>query len=206
MTDAFALLGALRQPWLDLEDLKSRYLQLSAESHPDRVHESSESEKAAAQERYAALNSSYAKLRDTRDRLLHLLELESGAPPADIQRIPPGTMDLFVEVGQTCRDCDDFLAKKSASDSPMFRLQMMRQGFEWTDRLDALKQRIDARRTELEAELSGLNAQWVSAPVDDIPARRRALPLERLEQIYRIMSYISRWTSQIQERVVQLAV
>jgi hypothetical protein len=31
------------------------------------------------------------------------------------------------------------------------------------------------------------------------------LPLERLEQIYRAMSYVSRWMAQIQERVVQLA-
>ena len=31
------------------------------------------------------------------------------------------------------------------------------------------------------------------------------LPLDRLEQIYRALSYVGRWTEQIQERAVQLA-
>jgi hypothetical protein len=31
------------------------------------------------------------------------------------------------------------------------------------------------------------------------------LPLERLEQLYRAMSYVARWTEQVQERIVQLA-
>jgi hypothetical protein len=206
MTDAFALLGVPRRPWLDLDDLKTRYLHQSSDTHPDRVHGASESEKSSANERYTALNSSYVKLKDTRERLLHILELETGAPPSDIQRIPPGTMDLFVEVGQTCRDCDAFLARRASSDSPMFRLQTMREGFGWNDRLSALKHRIDSRRAELESELASFNPVWDAAPTDDILARRSSLPLERLEQIYRVMSYISRWTSQIQERVVQLSI
>ena len=36
MTDCFALLGEPRCPWLDAEALKSRFLVLSAEAHPDR--------------------------------------------------------------------------------------------------------------------------------------------------------------------------
>jgi curved DNA-binding protein CbpA len=206
MTDAFQLLQVPRRPWIDLGELKERFVRLSSEVHPDRTHNDSTVDQAGANDRYAEVNAAYTKLKDFRERLLHLMELELGERPKDIQRIPPGTMDLFVEVGQTCRDCDAFLTRKSSSDSPMFRLQMMREGFAWTDKLSALQSGIESRRVDLENELKALNEVWDAAPCVGSPTRRAALPLERLEQIYRVASYISRWTEQIQERVVQLAV
>jgi hypothetical protein len=48
MTDCFDLLGEPRRPWLDAEALKSRFLLLSAEAHPDRVHGGTDEAKAAA--------------------------------------------------------------------------------------------------------------------------------------------------------------
>lgn len=205
MTDAFALLSEPRRPWLDAEALKARFLPLSAAVHPDRVHSASEADKAAANTRYAELNAAYNTLREPRDRLLHLLELEAGGKPKDVQRIPPGTMDLFVEVGQTCRDTDEFLKQKSTSDSPMVKLRLMQEGLDWLDRLQALQGRVNAKRDELTAELRQMNGVWEAAPAIGIPDRVNALPLERLEQVYRAMSYVARWTEQIQERVVQLA-
>jgi len=205
MTDAFALLSEPRRPWLDAEALKARFLPLSAAVHPDRVHSASEAEKAAANTRYAELNAAYNTLREPRDRLLHLLELEAGGKPKDVQRIPPGTMDLFVEVGQACRDTDEFLKQKSTSDSPMVKLRLMQEGLDWLDRLQALQGRVNAKRDELTAELRQMNGVWEAAPAIGIPDRVNALPLERLEQVYRAMSYVARWTEQIQERVVQLA-
>jgi curved DNA-binding protein CbpA len=205
MTDAFALLSEPRRPWLDAEALKARFLPLSAAVHPDRVHSASEAEKAAANTRYAELNAAYNALREPRDRLLHLLELEAGGKPKDVQRIPPGTMDLFVEVGQTCRDTDEFLKQKSASDSPMVKLRLMQEGLDWLDRLQALQGRVNAKRDELTAELRQMNGAWEAAPAIGIPERANALPLDRLEQVYRAMSYVARWAEQVQERVVQLA-
>ena len=206
MTDAFAILSEPRRPWLDAEALKARFLPLATAVHPDRVHGASEAEKAAASERYAALNSAFNILREPRERLLHLLELEAGAKPGDIQRIPPGTMDLFVEVGQTCRDADAFLAKKSTATSPMLKLRLMQEGLEWADTLQGLQNRVNARRDELTAELRAMNAAWDVAPPVGSLDRASALPLERLEQIYRAMSYVARWTEQLSERVVQLAI
>ena len=82
---------------------------------------------------------------------------------------------------------------------------MFERGMEWTDKLQALLQRINAKRDELAAELQRMNSVWESAPPVGSPQRAAALPLERLEQIYRVFSYIARWTEQVQERVVQLA-
>jgi DnaJ-domain-containing protein 1 len=205
MVDNFALLSEPRRPWLEPESLKPRFLALSAEVHPDRVHNAGETEKAAANQRYALLNAAYNCLREPKERLIHLLELESGARPKDVQRIPPGTMDLFVEIGQTCREADAFLAEKSKTTSPLLKVRMFEQGMEWTDKLNRLQQRVNLKRDDIFAELRTMNAAWESAPAAASSERVAALPLERLEQLYRVASYIARWTEQIQERVTQLS-
>lgn len=205
MTDAYALMGEERRPWLDLEVLKRRFHELSGPLHPDRHHGAAEGEREAMGKRYAELNAVYSVLREPRDRLLHLIELETGERPRDIQRIPPGTMELFVEVGQMCRDCDGYLAKKSGATSPMLRLQLMQAGLEWADRLGELQGKVRAVGEGLGVELAGMNAVWAAAPAVGKAGRVGALPMERLEQIYRAMSYVSRWMDQLQERVVQLA-
>jgi curved DNA-binding protein CbpA len=205
MTDCFELLQEPRRPWIDADALKARFLELSAAAHPDRVHGGTEAERNAATARSAELNAAYNTLREPRDRLFHLLELERGAPSRDIQRIPAGTMDLFVEIGQTCRDADTFLASTPESDAPMLRLQRMRQALGWSGRLMDLQRQVHARREALEETLRSLNATWESAPPPPSPERRDRLPLEALEESARAMSYVSRWTSQLQERLGQLA-
>lgn len=114
-------------------------------------------------------------------------------------------MDLFTEVGQLCRDVDAFTAERALVSSPLIKVQMFQRGMEWTDKIQSLQQRIVAKRDELAVELWQMNEVWAVAPPVSSPARRAALPLERLEQIYRVFSYIARWSEQLQERNVQLA-
>lgn len=205
MTDSFALFGESRRPWLDADELKSKFLQFSSSLHPDRFHNAPAEEKEKAGQSYSDLNTAYNTLREPKDRLLHLIELEQGKAPSDIQRIPPGTMDLFVEVGQMCRDADGFLKEKPTEVSPMLKLKVMQESMEWTEKLSDLQTKIHALRQSLEKELSLMNAVWEFAPPPGSPERLGKLPMERLEQIYRTFSYVSRWTEQIQERTVQLA-
>lgn len=204
MTDNFVLLGEPRQPWVEVEEIKEHFLKRSAEAHPDRFHNASEVERTAANQRFADLNTAFNCLRDPKSRLLHLLELETGQHPSDVQRIPPGTMDLFMEVGQLCRDADTFLSEKAAATSPMLKVRVFKQGLEWTAKLQVLLDKVNARRDELATELKRMNTVWRSAPSVDSPDRAVALPLERLEQIHRILSYVGRWSEQIRERQVRL--
>lgn len=205
MTDAFALLGLPRRPWLEPEDIRRSFHERSAAWHPDRHHGEPDAQRAEASRIYAELNSAQQVLREPRDRLLHLFEIESGARPRDIQRIPPGTMDLFVEVGQACRDCDAFLQGRPHAASPMLRLQSMQQSMEWAERLAEVMARVKARESALHDDLRGLNAAWDAAPGPGDANRLGTLPMERLEQCYRALSYVSRWLSQVRERVVQIA-
>jgi hypothetical protein len=201
--DHFALLQEPRRPWLDPESLKQKFLTLSSGIHPD--HATGETEKAAATRDFADLNAAWQCLREPKDRLGHLLELELGARPRDTQDVPPGAMDLFFEVGRLCREADVFLAAKAKTSSPLLQAQMFSQGMELTDRLNELQQRINLRRDELLGQLQGMNAAWETAPPPGSASRSAALSLDTLEGVYRMFSYIARWTGQIQERVVQLS-
>jgi len=114
-SNPFALFELEPGPALDADALKERFARATSESHPDKFAQSPDAERAAAETRYTALNQAYQTLIDPRARLLALYELTKGEKPRDVQRIPPGTMDLFKEVGELCRQLDDFLERKSAT-------------------------------------------------------------------------------------------
>ena len=186
------------------EPLKAQFLALSSAVHPDRLHNAGEQERKAATDRYSVLNAAYNCLRDTKERLGHLLQLELDAKPGDVQKIPSTAMDLFMEVGNTLREVDTFLAQKAKVTSPLIKAQMFQSAMDWTDRLNALQQRINGKREWVLEELRAMNAAWEAAPAKG-SQRAAALPLGRLEEIYREISFIGRWTEQIQQRIVQLS-
>ena len=198
MTDYFALFNEPRRPWLDVEALKQKFLAASATVHPDRVHNLGETERAAAQERYTELNTAYNCLREPKERLRHLLELELGSLPKDIQRIPSDLMDLSLQVGKACREADTFLAEKAKITSPLLQVSFFERGQEFVDKLQSLRQRVNALNEPLMEELKEIDAAWLANS-----AARSAL-LQRLEELYRLFSYFARWTAQTQERAVRL--
>src|SRR5215510_14814050 len=161
MTDYFALLKEQRRPWIDPDLLKQKFLALSAEVHPDRVHGAEESQKRAAQERYAELNAAYNCLREPKERLAHLLELETGAKPKQVQNVPTDLMDAFMEITSVCRGADAFLAEKNATTSPLIQLQLFERGQDWVEKLMKLQGKISSWREELMARLKNMDNEWV---------------------------------------------
>jgi DnaJ-domain-containing protein 1 len=187
MIDYFAVLDEPRRAWLDPEALKVKFLSLSAAVHPDRVHGQPESERQAAQDRYTQLNAAYQCLRDTKSRLHHLLELERGGKLQDVQDIPPETMDLFFQVGKLCREVDQFLAERRQASSPLLKVEMFQSGQNSHSKLSQITIDLAGRISALESELKTFPST------------------ARIEAIYRLISYYSRWRGQLQERAVQLA-
>jgi DnaJ-domain-containing protein 1 len=202
VTDYFALLDEPRRPWLDSAELKNKFLKLSADIHPDRIHSAEASLKLAANERYIELNAAFQCLSQPRDRLRHFLELETGTRPTDQQRIAPELMDFFSEIANVCKDVDAFIIEKGRTVSPMLQVQLLVRAQEWLERLNELKQRITSRRDELIGEIQTLNTYWQRAA--NLSGPDEQSPLGRLEEIYRLMSFLDRWLSQIQERSVKL--
>ncbi|MEJ0089355.1 MAG: hypothetical protein WDM80_06365 [Limisphaerales bacterium] len=200
MTDNFALLNEPRRPWLDADLLKQKFLTLASEAHPDRFHNASESQKAEITKRYAGLNAAYTCLAEPKLRLLHLLELELGAKPKDIQQIPAALADLFAEVAVHCRNADIFLTEKDKTTSPLVQVQLFERGQDWVEKLNILQRKLNELREKQAVELKSLDAEWISGNAD---VRRKILP--QLEELYRLFGYLNRWNNQIQERVVRLS-
>lgn len=201
MVDYFALFAEPRRPWLDADWLKQKFIAQSSAVHPDRVHGAEESARLQAQQRYTELNAAYLCLREPRDRLRHLLELETGRKPADLQEMPPTLADLFMELGAVYRGVDGFLAEYSTITSPLLRAQSFSEIQSWTERLTALQQIITAQQDKLLARLRTLDATWQDYSSN--PAARTAL-MPELETICRGLGFFSRWHGQIQERLLRL--
>lgn len=202
VSDYFSLLGEPRRPWLDAEALKQKFHALSVGTHPDRFHAAPGSGRLDAERRYAELNAAWQCLREPKERLRHLIELETGARPAEIQQVPSELTVQFFDVGRLFREAGAFLDERSRSVSPLIRAQFYERGAEWTERLQALQQVITTRRDNLLAELKAMNSSWESAQSQ--PDRKSSL-LNRLEEIYRLLGYYGRWSDQLQEKIVQLA-
>ncbi|HEV2435606.1 MAG TPA: hypothetical protein VG077_06370 [Verrucomicrobiae bacterium] len=199
MTDYFALLNEPRRPWLEPAALKSKFLALAAKTHPDKQPGISKTEKLEANRRHAELNAAYHCLAEPKSRLLHLLELELGVKPTDIQQIPPALADLFAEVATTCRNADQFLAEKSKVASPLLQVQLFERAQGWIDQLRVLQTKLAGLHEKLVEELKSLDASWAAQ------AGERTVLLNRLEELYRLFGYFNRWSGQIQERIVQLS-
>ena len=202
MSDYFARLGEPRRPWLDPDALKNKFLTLSAEAHPDRVHGGTEAEKRLAQQRYAELNQAYQSLRNPKERLQHLLELETGAKPQQIQQVPAELMEFFFAVAQLFKQADAFLAEKSKKSSPMLQVQLFETAQDWIEKLRGLQQQLGLRQQELAAELTRIDELWVEKEKAD---SRRGDMLRQMEELYRLFSYYGKWETQLQERIVQLS-
>jgi curved DNA-binding protein CbpA len=200
VTDNFKLLNELRRPWLDADLLKQKFLAQSASLHPDKIHSASDVEKNIAAKKFAELNAAYNCLAEPKSRLLHLLELESGAKPKDIQQIPSALADLFAEVVNVCKNADQFLIEKNKVTSPLLQVQLFERGQNWIEKLNELQRRLNELREQILAQLKSLDAKWISAAEN---LRHELLP--NLEELYRLFSYFNRWNNQIQERVVQLS-
>jgi DnaJ-domain-containing protein 1 len=200
VTDYFALLNEPRRPWLNADVLKQKFLSLSATVHPDKIHSANESDKQTASKKFAELNAAYNSLLLPKSRLLHLLELERGAKPGDVQQIPPALADLFAQVAAVCRDADRFLAEKAKTVSPLLQVQLFERAQGWIEQLNALQKKLGSFHEELLANLKRLDSQWMAE------VSSHATLLNDLEVLYRLFSYFNRWNAQIQERIVQLSI
>lgn len=198
MTDYFALLDEQRRPWIDPEKLKGKFLALSAQTHPDRAHQSSDAAKLSANRDFSALNSAYNCLREPKDRLRHLLQLEMGGKPEDIRPVAGALMDWHFEVGKVCKSADAVIEQNDAKAPPLAKVKHFELAQEEIEKLTAMRSKLDGLRDGLLAEVQTMNPVWEAASASK--------PLERLEEIYRLLGYAGKWSEQVQERIVQLSI
>jgi len=196
--NAFEVFDERPRPWLDPAVLKAKFLKLTAELHPDRVHHRSEAERQEATQQFAGLNAAYLTLCNPRERLHLLLEMERGARPAGPRAVPSPVMDLSLELAEMCRALDAwFDSCDDRESSPLLVAQRRRQLGEWSQRIEDVRAKVRAQREQVEDHLRDLDTRWMAA--DD-----RGSLLESMEDLAALFAYVTRWTQQLEERILRL--
>jgi DnaJ-domain-containing protein 1 len=184
----FERFGLEPRPWIDLEILKEKFLQFSAAVHPDKADPAG---KHSSERQFQELNESYNILRNTRARLLHLLEL-SGAPKQEhVQNVPSDTLELFPAIASATNRADTLLREKTAIDSPMLKVQVMERAMEQIEALQEVQAQIAERIRSIEASLR--NLPWSTAPSADAQLQVRGAAAA--------LGFFERWNAQLQDRI-----
>lgn len=190
MANHFARFGFEQRPWLDPESIKQRFLELSAETHPDKA---AATDKAGAEKNFQELNESFQVLRSTRSCLLHLLEI-SGVPKLEhVQNVPPDALDFFAEVAGVTKEADKIIKEKADASSPMLKVQIMERALEHASVIQTLQEKLRGRTRIIEDRLKTLSTNWGKPPAGSA--------IDSLKECAAALGFLDRWTGQLQERL-----
>lgn len=199
MTDHFAALDLPRRPWLDADAIKDAFHLRSTGVHPDRVHNADDATRRAADEHYAALNAAHQCLREPKERLQHLVQLERGRKPGDLRALPDDLMRLFAEVGAALRATDSVLKRREQAGSALMKAQTLQEALPLLEQMESLQARLQDRRAGLMADLQRLDAAWTGTN-----GAAQEAALDGAENLYHQFGFLDRWMAQLRERTIQL--
>jgi DnaJ-domain-containing protein 1 len=184
----FARFGLEPRPWIDPEALKEKFLRLSAAVHPDKADRA---EKISSEKEFQQLNESYNVLRNTRTRLLHLLDL-AGAPKQEhIRQVPPAALELFGTIAAATKNADALIKERAAASSPMLKVQLAERGLKQIEDLQEIQCRIAEQIRAVETSLKQL--EWSSPPPEAV--------LGQLREAAAALGFLERWNAQLHERI-----
>ena len=143
VTDHFAVLGLPRAAWTQAEELKERFLRLSAQQHPDAAGGSSEM--------FAKLNAAWQALREPAGCLRHFLELDHPATLAatPAAHAPVELADLFMDIAALRQTGQKFRAKFATASSPLTRAMLEPERVALRARIATLALEIETRSAEI---------------------------------------------------------
>lgn len=177
MTDCFALLQQPRQPWLEPDELRERYHQLTLAAHPDRDRASLD---------FAAVTQAYRVLTDPKLRLQHLLKLQGHDAPAE-SAVPADLLDLFSRIGNFFQATDGLLQKSQTTQNALARSLLQPEILAARREAEDILGQVRALHEDAIAQTRTLNESWTQA----LPA---------VASLGRRFAYLGRWIEQLQER------
>jgi molecular chaperone HscB len=120
----YELFGIPRGLNLSLEDLQTRYYQLSRELHPDRFMRKPEAERQRALDMSSALNDAYRTLKDPIKRAQYLLALEGfDIGEQRSKDVPPELLEEVFELNMALEEM------RSGDDSARPQLEQAEKNF-----------------------------------------------------------------------------
>lgn len=194
--DPFQLLGIPRRPWLDPEEIRARFRELSETHHPDRaetapVEDAGQRKDAGS----AALSAATQQLSAVPRRLRLILESEPEAPGWRTGTVPEGLIELFMNIGQVTKTADALIAKLRKTGTQLGRAVLLKEIMQSRGQLEKLLQSVEEQLETLEIELREVDALW---------QEKRSQALQRLPSLYQRSSYLTKWREQLRERLARL--
>jgi hypothetical protein len=190
MIDYFSLLQQPRRPWLNAEQLKDKYIQLTMSMHPDR--QTSPLPEQNSTPDFANINNAFRVLVDPKSRLQHLLKLEGIVTNSD--PVPETLGDVFLETGTLLQEIDLLISRTTANtlSKALRQPEILEAKKLAADLLDKLQGIYNSALEELQK----LDQLWTST--HQIATELTALSAK--------LAYLTRWIAQLEERQFQLSI
>jgi curved DNA-binding protein CbpA len=179
MRDLFAVLGEPRQPWLDLEKLEERYRQLSLTTHPDRLPV------PAADESFSGVSEAYRVLKDPKQRIQHLLQLEGHTPEKE-NSVPQSLLPLFSQIGDFIARTTKLWQRRGESSNAISKSILHSEIVASQREVETLLHDAKELFRQAEDATRSLNDSWRAKP-------------DELAKIYSLFGFLTRWIAQLEE-------
>jgi curved DNA-binding protein CbpA len=190
-SDHFAVLQQPRRPWLDPDQLKERYQEISFALHPDRQKPQPE------QIDFAEVAEAYRVLSNPRLRLQHLLTLEGDAvSAAKTSSVPDELADLFMEAANLIQQIDNHRQKREQTATALGKSLLQADTAELQKRAGETLKELESRYNATLEDLRRTDDAWSSDSSAVMP---------RLRVLADVFGYLDRWIGQLRERQFQLA-
>lgn len=184
--NAFSIMGFEPRPYVDLELLQQRFLELAAQRHPDQGGDAAE---------FGRLNSANQTLRDTSKRLRLLAELEEWLEPGKAPtEVPPIAAELFSPVQQAVSRTEACLRKAAEATSPLGKAILAKQILQVMEGCESAAALVREAVARLDAELQAIDREW-----PETKNREKFLPL------IGGYAFTRKWLDQLQEKSFQVS-
>jgi curved DNA-binding protein CbpA len=179
MRDLFAVLGEPRQPWLDLEKLEECYRQLSLTTHPDRLSV------PARNDEFSGISEAYRVLKDPKQRIQHLLQLE-GQTPGKENSVPQSLLPLFSQIGDFVARTTNLWQRRGESPNAISKSILQAEIVSLQREVETLLHDAKELFRQAEKATRSLNDSWRAKP-------------DELEKVYSLFGFLTRWIAQLEE-------
>lgn len=181
----FETLGLPSSPALTDEEVHQRFVELSAQHHPDRSDA-----READRQRFAEINEAYRQLRTHGVRLKALLECQHGDAFQLKGPVPETLLSRFASVGSVIQEADAFLDRKRQATTTLAEALLTPDLLKTQNALSQANEAIHQDLDQALREMASLDL--ASAPLDSAST------------LCRTLLYLEKWQGQIQNRLHDL--
>ncbi len=186
MSDPFTLLGMERRPLPALESVTTTFQNLAAAAHPDGP----QGDVAL----FTALNDARTTLLEPALRLRALIALESDGQIAATHAVPDALADAFASVSQALSNATDVIRRKENAPGALAKALIADEALTVQDQLQEILRQLADMEQQVQQALIHADQLWVNGQC----------ALADLAQLADAFTYLQKWKSQVQEKLLLL--